>query len=88
MMMTQNETYQRLFAFVATDLLNGDARDLDENTPLLAWGVLDSMAMIQLTEFIERELEITIPTDELLDSANLETLATITQMVEKYAGRR
>jgi acyl carrier protein len=84
----QNETYQRLYTFVATDLLNGDARDLDENTPLLAWGVLDSMAMIQLTEFIERELEITIPTDELLDSANLETLATITQMVEKYAARR
>jgi acyl carrier protein len=86
--MMQNETYQRLHAFVATDLLNGDARDLDEKTPLLAWGVLDSMAMIKLTEFIEQELEITIPTNELLDSANLETLATITQMVEKYAVRR
>jgi acyl carrier protein len=84
----QNETYRRLHAFVATDLLNGDARDLDEQTPLLAWGVLDSMAMIKLTEFIEQELEITIPTDALLDSANLETLATITRMVEKYAGRR
>lgn len=86
--MMDNETYRRLHAFVATDLLNGDARDLDENTPLLAWGVLDSMAMIQLTEFIEQELEITIPTDALLDSANLETLATITEMVEKYAARR
>ena len=86
--MMQNDTYQRLHAFVATDLLNGDARDLDENTPLLAWGVLDSMAMIQLTEFIEQELEVTIPTDELLDSANLETLATITQMVERCAARR
>ena len=86
--MTQNGTYQRLHAFVATELLNGDARDLDEKTPLLAWGVLDSMAMIQLTEFIERELAITIPTNELLDSSNLETLATITQMVEKYAGPR
>jgi acyl carrier protein len=84
----QNETYRRLHAFVATDLLNGDARDLDEKTPLLAWGVLDSMAMIKLTEFIEQELETTIPTDALLDSANLETLATITRMVEKYAGHR
>jgi acyl carrier protein len=86
--MMDNETYRRLHAFVATGLLNGDARDLDENTPLLAWGVLDSMAMIQLTEFIEQELEIAIPTDALLDSANLETLATITQMVEKYGARR
>jgi len=86
--MMQNETYRRLHAFVATDLLNGDARDLDEQTPLLAWGVLDSMAMIKLTEFIEQELQTTIPTDALLDSANLETLATITRMVEKYAGRR
>ena len=86
--MTQNGTYQRLHAFVATELLNGDARDLDEKTPLLAWGVLDSMAMIRLTEFIEQELEITIPTNELLDSANLETLATITQMVERCAARR
>lgn len=84
----QNDTYRRLHAFVATDLLNGDAHDLDENTPLLAWGVLDSMAMIRLTEFIEQELEIAIPTNELLDSANLETLATITLMVERCAARR
>lgn len=84
----QSETYQRLHAFVAAELLNGDARDLDENTPLLAWGVLDSMAMIQLTEFIEQELSIAIPTSELLDSANLETLATITQMVERCVARR
>jgi acyl carrier protein len=86
--MMQNETYRRLHAFVATDLLNGDARDLDETTPLLAWGVLDSMAMIKLTEFIEQELGTSIPTNELLDSANLETLATITQMVERCATRR
>ncbi len=86
--MMDNDTYQRLHAFVATELLNGDARDLDETTPLLAWGVLDSMAMIKLTEFIEQELETSIPTNELLDSANLETLATITQMVERCAARR
>jgi acyl carrier protein len=86
--MTPNETYQRLHAFVATDLLNGDARDLDEKTPLLAWGIIDSMAMIRLVDFIEQELKITIPTSELADSANLETLATITQMVEKYAAIR
>jgi acyl carrier protein len=86
--MMDNDTYKRLHAFVATDLLNGDARDLDEKTPLLAWGVLDSMAMIKLTEFIEQELKTMIPTDALLDSANLETLATITRMVEKYAARR
>lgn len=86
--MTQTETYQRLYAFVATDLLNGDARDLDEKTPLLAWGILDSMALIRLTDFIETELKITIPTDELTDSANLESLATIAQMVEKYAAPR
>ncbi len=86
--MMQSETYQRLHAFVATELLNGDARDLDEKTPLLAWGILDSMAMIRLTEFIEQELGTTIPTDELTDSANLETLATITQMVERCATRR
>ena len=86
--MMDNDTYQRLHAFVAAELLNGDARDLDETTPLLAWGVLDSMAMIKLTEFIEQELETDIPTNELLDSANLETLATITQMVERCAARR
>ncbi len=86
--MKQSKTYQRLYEFVATDLLNGDARDLDEKTPLLAWGIIDSMGMIRLTDFIEQELKITIPTDELADSANLETLATIAQMVEKYAAVR
>jgi acyl carrier protein len=83
--MEQGETFDRLRAFVAKQLLDGDDRELDASTPLLAWGILDSMSLIKLTDFIEGELKVTIPTDELADSANLQNLGTITRMVLKYS---
>jgi clorobiocin biosynthesis protein CloN5 len=83
--MQDRDTYERLRDFVAKELLNGDARELDAETPLLAWGILDSMSLIRLTDFIEEELKVQIPTDALADSANLQNLGTIARMVTKYA---
>lgn len=83
--MQESEAYGRLRDFVASALLHGDAKELDAQTPLLAWGILDSMSLIQLTDFIEQDLKVRIPTDELADSTNLENLGTITRMVMKHA---
>ena len=83
--MTEKEAYDRLRTFVGKDLLNGDDGELDAETPLLAWGILDSMALLRLTEFIEEEMKVAIPTDELSDANNLQTLTTITKMVMKHA---
>ena len=83
--MQSSETYDRLRDFVANELLNGDGQELDESTPLLAWGIIDSMSLIRLTAFIEDELKVAIPADELADSENLQNLAAITRMVMKYA---
>jgi clorobiocin biosynthesis protein CloN5 len=85
MQASERQTYDRLRNFVANELLNGDGRDLDADTPLLAWGILDSMSLIRLIDFIEEELKVSLPSDELADSANLQSLATITRMVLKYA---
>ena len=59
--------------------------NIDAETPLLAWGILDSMSLIRLTAFIEDDLRVIVPSEELADSSNLENLAAITRMVEKHA---
>ena len=81
----QSATYDRLRDFVAKELLDDDSQELTADTPLLAWGIIDSMSLIRLAEFIENELKVTVPPDELGDSRNLQNLATITDLVTKYA---
>ncbi len=85
--MERDATFNALRDFVAKDLLNGDSRELDGETPLLAWGIIDSMSLLRLVDFIEETLKVTIPADDLADSDNLQNLASITAMVDRHRPR-
>jgi acyl carrier protein len=53
-----------------------DAEDmeLDENTPLISSGIVDSFSMVSLKRFLEKKYDISIPdgeaTPEAFDSVN------------------
>ena len=83
--METTEAYERIREFVAKELLDGDDKELNAETPLLAWGIIDSMSLLRLTEFIEEDLHVAIPSEELADSTNLQNLGTIAAMVVKHA---
>lgn len=68
--------------YIADTILEGDAGELDADTPLLAWGVLDSLAMVDLLAFIEHELGVRIPDEEVMPQ-NFSTLAAIGQLVRR-----
>lgn len=55
----------RLLDHIATELLGGDGADLDAQTPLLEWGVIDSMSMIALLGFIETEFGVAVPDEQV-----------------------
>lgn len=45
--------YGALRDFIGQEVLDGDERGLDSDTPLLEWGVIDSLTMVNLLTFIE-----------------------------------
>lgn len=70
-----------LLTFVRTQFLDGDtACELTVETPLLAWGVLDSFKTARLLSFIHDELGARIPAAQL-NADNFQDIRSIAAMV-------
>lgn len=51
--------------FVGKELLDGRDAGLDEHTPLLEWGVIDSLSVAELVSFTSERFEIEVPQHEV-----------------------
>ena len=62
-----------------------DAEDteLDENTPLISSGIVDSFSMVSLKRFLEKKYEITIPDADASTEA-FDTVTSIIEVVNKH----
>lgn len=78
--MQRLDIFQHLKHYIATTLLDGDERDLDGTTPLLEWGILNSLAMTRLLAFIQQQFQIALAPDTLL-AAHFETLDALTEVI-------
>jgi len=71
-----NEDLKKMIIdYVKKEYLEEDAEeDVDENTPLISSGIVDSFSMVSLKTFIEKKFNIKIPdekaTTEAFDSVN------------------
>ena len=63
--MTREEMLDELRGFVVRELLDGRDTGLDEHTPLLAWGVLDSLSVNVLISFTNERFGIEVPQGEV-----------------------
>lgn len=73
--------------YVARDLLAGEDAGLDGQTPLLEYGLIDSVSLVRLTEFLHSRFGVKIPRDELT-IANLKDLHSITTLVVRLERAR
>ena len=55
---------------------------LQDDAPLLGSGVIDSIGVIELVEFLQREFACAIPEDEITE-ANLGSLSAIARFVHR-----
>lgn len=69
-----------LSAFVTDQLLDGEYGELTETTPLLKWGVIDSLSMLVLISFIEDDFEVHVPDDEVRPE-QFETLGRLADLL-------
>lgn len=68
--------------YLMRDLRIADAATLDPELPLVQRGILDSIEVIQVVAFMEREFGITVDETEVLPS-NLRTLAAMAAFVDR-----
>ncbi|MEV4104765.1 phosphopantetheine-binding protein [Nonomuraea sp. NPDC049649] len=74
---------RRLVDFVQDNLVeDGDDLKVDETTPLLVSGLLDSLRTARLLNFIRRDLGVPVPAAKL-DPENFRDVATIVAMVRE-----
>jgi acyl carrier protein len=67
--------------FLQTEIIIGDGGvAIDENSSLLAEGILDSMGLMRLVAFLETEFEVRVE-DEFLLPQNFENIRSIAGMV-------
>lgn len=84
--MSIDDDTQRVTRFIRERLVPDDLRDtFDETTPLLEWGVLDSVSIAALLGFIRRELGVRVPA-EYIDPANFTDARSVAAMVRRISG--
>lgn len=77
--MQRNEVITQLRTYFAQDVLNGRDIGLDEATPLLEWGIINSLEIMRLLTFIQKSFAVEIPFYKLTGEyfTNLTSIANL-----------
>ena len=78
--MERKEVIDKLRQFVLQEILEGETQELDEKTPLLSLGVIDSLSLLRLLGFIEEEFGVGVQI-ESLDLDCLRDLDSLARLV-------
>ncbi len=71
----------QLIAFINHELLvEEESEIIDAETPLLEMGMLDSLAMVSLLAFVERDFGVRIPDDAVIPE-HFETLQALAELI-------
>ena len=76
--------------YIKKEYLDEDDADdmtLDENTPLISSGIVDSFSMVSLKRFLEKKYEVRLPDEEATPQA-FDTVTTIMALVNKHLAKK
>lgn len=65
--------------YLVKQVLDGKNIGLDETTPLLEWGVINSIEMVRLLNFISQRFGVDIPAEKMVADhfANLDSIVNL-----------
>ena len=69
-------------SFVADWFRDGKADGLEEDTPLVTSGIVDSAGVIEVVEFLEKQFRVSVH-DADVSLANCNTLRGLTELVKR-----
>lgn len=71
-----------LTRYISAEVLEGRDEGLEPTSPLLAWGVINSLEMARLAAFIRSEFGVVVPADRMLPR-HFKDLNAITALVRE-----
>lgn len=78
--MNQSNVLESLKGYISREILDGKDIGLDGTTPLLEWGIINSMEMARLVSFIQERFGVEVPGDKIT-IVNFKDLNAITNLV-------
>lgn len=85
--MTSDEILHRLTTYVKRQLLNDQGVGLEPTSPLLEWGVLNSMEIIRLLKHIQEDFAVAVPPLRVTGE-NFKNLESITRLIVALRAER
>lgn len=82
--MKQSEILEELKGYISREILDGKDIGLDDSTPLLEWGIINSMEIGRMVSFIQSRFNVGIPDDKILPEYFI-NLSAISQLVMELA---
>ncbi len=82
--MQPSDIAEQLKQFIANTVLDGKAIGLDETTPLLEWGIINSMEMVRLVSFIQKQFGVDVPAKKMI-ADHFANIASLTNLVIETA---
>jgi acyl carrier protein len=78
------EAANELRNYIVENLLDGrDAHELTAESPLLEWGIIDSLTIVDIVEFAKTRFSVSLPASEL-HPGNLETIGALVTLLERF----
>jgi acyl carrier protein/D-alanine--poly(phosphoribitol) ligase subunit 2 len=81
---------EMILEYIKKEYLDEDEAEemtLDEHTPLISSGIVDSFSMVSLKRFLEKKYAIRIPDAEATPQA-FDTVASIVALVDRYVTQK
>ncbi|HET8843199.1 MAG TPA: acyl carrier protein [Ktedonobacteraceae bacterium] len=82
--MQRSDVVEQLKRYIAETMLDGEDIGLNESTPLLEWGVINSLELVGLLSFIQQQFHVEIP-GEKVTAEHLANLAVLSELVVEQA---
>lgn len=80
--MQASEVNRKLRLYITEQFLDGDDSDLEDDSPLLEWGVIDSVGMFALLDHIKKEFAIEVP-DREVSPRNFHSIAVLQALITR-----
>lgn len=85
--MNQSEVLHSLKGYISREILDGKDIGLDGSTPLIEWGIINSMEIARLVTFIQERFGVKVPSDKITIEyfGNLNAISSLVVDLEKVA---
>lgn len=84
--MSPSSVVEGLKSYVSSEILDGEDIGLEASTPLIEWGIVNSMEIARLVAFIQDRWGVAIPGD-MITLEHFKDLYSISRLIVEEDGR-